>query len=77
MLQVSGRWRQSFPGASVGLLVLDQEWAYLDKETWACFPAGPATAATHAFVDFISTRFEILRFRPEMRHHLRILQDRR
>lgn len=24
MLQVSGRWRQSFPGASVGLLVLDQ-----------------------------------------------------
>lgn len=59
------------------LLVLDQEWAYLDKETWACFPAGPATAATHAFVDFISTRFEILRFRPEMRHHQRILQDRR
>ena len=56
------------------LLVLDQEWAYLDKETWACFPGGSATAAAHAFVDYISTRFERLRLRPEMRHHVRILQ---
>lgn len=36
---------------------------YLDKETWACFPAGGQPPPPHAFVSFISTRFESLRFR--------------
>jgi len=51
------------------LMVLDEEWAYLDKEVWACFPPGRATAANRAFIDFICTRFSNRRLRPA------ILQD--
>ena len=51
------------------LLVLDEDWAYHDKEVWACFPAGRATAANRAFIDFICTRFSNRRLRPS------ILQD--
>lgn len=51
------------------LLVLDEDWAYHDKEVWACFPAGRATAANRAFIDFICTRFSNRRLRPA------ILQD--
>ncbi len=56
------------------LLVLDEDWAYLDKEVWACFPAGRATAANRAFIDFICTRFSNRRLRPSMHDAVKILR---
>lgn len=56
------------------LLVLDEDWAYHDKEVWACFPAGRATAANRAFIDFICTRFSNRRLRPTMQDAVKTLR---
>ena len=56
------------------LLVLDEDWAYHDKEVWACFPAGRATAANRAFIDFICTRFSSRRLRPSMHDAVKTLR---
>ena len=56
------------------LLVLDEDWAYLDKEVWACFPAGRATAANRAFIDFIGSRFSNRRLRPSMQDAMQTLR---
>ena len=54
--------------------VLDEDWAYHDKEVWACFPAGRATAANRAFIDFICTRFSNRRLRPTMQDAVKTLR---
>jgi DNA-binding transcriptional LysR family regulator len=56
------------------LVVLDEDWAYHDKEVWACFPAGRATAANRAFIDFICTRFSNRRLRPSMQDAVKTLR---
>ena len=56
------------------LVVLDEDWAYLYKEVWACFPAGRATAANRAFIDFICTRFSNRRLRPSMQDAMKTLR---
>lgn len=56
------------------LQVLDEDWAYLDKEVWACFPAGRATAASRAFIEFICTRFSNRRLRPSMHDAVKTLR---
>ncbi len=57
------------------LAVLDEDWAYLDKEVWACFPPGRATAASRAFIDFITTRFSNRRLRPSMQEAMQLLRS--
>lgn len=58
------------------LLVLDEDWAYLDQEVWACFPPGRSTAASRTFIDFITTRFSNRRLRPSMQDAVQFLKRR-
>ena len=81
MIKVYRQPPQAFPTESAFfrlpgtlLMVLDEDWAYLDKEVWACFPAGRATAANRAFIDFICTRFSNRRLRPSMHDAVKILR---
>lgn len=57
------------------LLVLDQEWAFYDKEVWAVFSPGIMPAATRAFIDHLATSFEHRKLRPWMRPAMNALYD--
>ena len=48
------------------LTVLDEEWAFYDKEVWAVFSPGIMPAATRAFIDHLATSFEHRKLRPWM-----------
>ena len=45
------------PLADGSMVVLDEEWAYFDQEVWVCFPPGIQSAATRAFIDYLTGRF--------------------